>query len=426
MRVAVVAVLVGCAYATPQTFSAGRQWTFPLVDPLRDSKLVTTMLVDGRGPFLVVLDPEARQTLVDREVVTDNWGERVKAPVDLNNIVLGELTVATLSVGVNDRDGKFDIEGRRIAGVIGRDVLADSLGFGFDRDRGVAWLAREVAPGNGTPLHFRDDRGLRVAQATLGGKTVAFALELGETASQLRRTLWEVDGLHPHQTSGSVIDHFGGHRDIAELGVAGALRVDTTDRDGLGFVVYDAGSGAGIWSSVDGTLGLDFFRPFVVTAAWPDKIVYLSRRTGSDADVTARLGRWGRQLLDACASPGCVALTLVRHERDDGSERVQRTVPRGWLADLTDGPPATFTFHAARDAISDGNDLQVVIAATAKDGHPLPLIEVDLPATAQTATAPADPRYDGATFKLEDVSPFPRFCGRGVVGCIMIEPAPAP
>ena len=33
--------------------------------------------------------------------------------------------------------GTFDREGRRIHGVIGRDIIADSLVFGFDRDQGV-------------------------------------------------------------------------------------------------------------------------------------------------------------------------------------------------------------------------------------------------------------------------------------------------
>ncbi len=422
-RSLLAALLVGCFNLPPDSFSAGKVWTFPLVDPLRDSKLMTTMMVDGRGPFLVALDPEAKQTTVDREVVSDNWGEKVKSPADLSNVVIGDLTVATLQVLVDDRDGKLDAEGRRVFGVIGRDVLTGALAFGFDRDRGIAWLSRtgEVESSHATPLHFRVDHDRRIVDATIGGKPVAFGLELGEVESQLRHALWDAMGLRASTTVGVMVDHTGVRRDITELGIAGELRVDATARDGLGFVAYDGSDG-------DGLLGLDFFRPFVVTASWPNKVLYIAKRSGSDGDVTARLGRWGRQLLDACSSPGCVRLQLVRHERDDGSERVDltRRGVRGWLADLTAGPPATFTLQATRDQISAGNDLQVVISANGSDGSLLPRIEVDLPGAAETATAPADARYDGATFTLVDVSPFPRFCGRGVSGCIMIEAPAAP
>src|SRR5579883_399515 len=158
-RLILAAALVGCLNLPPQTFSAGKVWTFPLVDPLRDAKLLTAMMVDGRGPFLVVLDPETAQTTVDRDIVSDSWGEKVKPTVELSNVVLGDLTVATLTAAVADREGKLDDQGRRIFGVVGRDVLTESLAFGFDRDRGIAWLSRvsEIDVGAAAPLPFRVD-----------------------------------------------------------------------------------------------------------------------------------------------------------------------------------------------------------------------------------------------------------------------------
>ena len=41
--------------------------------------------------------------------------------------------------------GYYDTEQRHINGILGRDVIADSLVFGFDRDQGVAMLSTSAA-----------------------------------------------------------------------------------------------------------------------------------------------------------------------------------------------------------------------------------------------------------------------------------------
>lgn len=421
MRRLAIMVMAGCVYAPPQSFSSGTRWTFPLVDPLRDGKLLVPVTVDGRGPYLFAIDPEAAQTALDREVVTDNWGQPLDPKITVANVVIGTLTISELDgVVVDDKNGKFDGDGRRVFGVIGRDVLTDQLAFGFDRERGIAWLQRfdDFHAGSALPLRYEDAHGERVVTASLGATAVRLAIELGDMPSQLRRDRWDACKLDPKPAHGQVVDHAGARRDVTEIGVAAGVEVGGLHRDGLGFLVYDGSSRA------DGTLGLDFFRPFVVTLAPPAKALYLARRAPSPDSDRARLARWGTQMLDACKAVGCVTVEVVRTERDDGSERVDLGAGvAAWRAGLTNGPSEIVTFQATRDPASAGNDLQVVLAATGSDGRELPRLEVELPAGVDAAAAPGDARYAGATLRVVDVSPFPRACPGRATGCIERDPS---
>nr|HEX4315704.1 hypothetical protein [Kofleriaceae bacterium] len=422
-RPLVLALLAGCIYVPPASFSSGSRWTFPLVDPLRDSKLIVPVTVDGRGPYLFALDPDAKQTTVDRDVITDNWGEPLKPTVDLANLVIGDLTVSELlGVAVADKNGKLDSDGRHIAGVIGRDVITDQLAFGFDRERGIAWLQRfdEFKPGAALPLKYDSQHGDRVVTAQIGGTPVTLAIELGDVASELRRARWDACKLAPRPMVGELVDHLGVRRDVTELGIASSVQAGPLRRDGLGFIDFEAASRS------DGTLGLDFFRPFVVTLAEQHKTVYVTSRQASPDNDKARLNRWGTQMLDACKAKGCVTVDVRRVELDDGSERVQSTPRLVWLAGLTTGPSERFVFQATRDPAATGNDLQVVLDARGADGGELPRLEVDLPAGVDTAAAPADARYLDAALAVVDVSPFPRSCPGRAAGCVVREPSAAP
>jgi len=49
-------------------------------------------------------------------------------------------------------------------------------------------------------------------------------------------------------------------------------------------------------SNVDGSLGLDFFRPYAVYADWDSHTFLLKPRGDAASTTTARLGRWGAAL----------------------------------------------------------------------------------------------------------------------------------
>src|SRR5262249_36639729 len=145
MRLVALAVLaIGCVRAAPATFSAGDRWTFTLVDPLDDGRLLVPVVVGG-GLHVFALDPEAPRTIVDRQVVPTDASpacdptstgsmldsresacpqtRRGAVPddsdVELAKLGLGDLTVERLRVHVV-APHTLDTRERRIAGIIGR------------------------------------------------------------------------------------------------------------------------------------------------------------------------------------------------------------------------------------------------------------------------------------------------------------------
>src|SRR5580765_904840 len=70
MRSVLFALVVsGCAIGAPPGFSEGDSWTFALVEPLAEGRLLTPVYVEGRGPYLFAIDPDAPITVADPEVV---------------------------------------------------------------------------------------------------------------------------------------------------------------------------------------------------------------------------------------------------------------------------------------------------------------------------------------------------------------------
>src|SRR4029079_16280601 len=74
--------------------------------------------------------------------------------------------------------GFYAPEARHISGILGRDVIADSLVFGFDRDQGVATLSTTKAftpPPDAIAISYKEMSGGSdtVAGAAGGGALVA-------------------------------------------------------------------------------------------------------------------------------------------------------------------------------------------------------------------------------------------------------------
>ncbi len=147
-------VVAGCSVGAPHGFSAGDRWTFPLVGPLEDGLLVTPATVRGHGPYLFAIDPDANISAVDKQIVDDAQLRTSAGPRIIDETETGQtrlyaelidLQVATLAVARRDvllfPIGYYDTEARHISGILGRDVIADSLVFGFDRDQGIAVLS---------------------------------------------------------------------------------------------------------------------------------------------------------------------------------------------------------------------------------------------------------------------------------------------
>ncbi len=412
-------LLGACAIGSPPGFSEGSTWTFPLVDPLADGKLLTPVWVDGKGPFLFAIDPETRVSVVDGEVFAragiplkpaarvrdQNDTTHPTFGISLPNVKIGDLQISLLYAVTWGRN-MFDADGRRIYGVIGRDVIADSLVFGFDRERGIAWLKTQEAftpPTGAREVHY--SKGVErvsvvndLVKTTINGKTYDLAVDFGRTQSTLRAEHWAEAGLESQPASFTMIDQVGAHRDIDTVGFAAHVDAQGVARDHLGFVKF----GDKRWldnGELEGTLGLDLFRPFAIAADWHHERFYLTPREASPAERTLRLGRWGA-VMDRCPNAGCAAVSLG-------------------------GDANAPELQVVRDPIAMRLPLEITIAATSPTGEHLPTLTANLASEVPGLHVPVDTRYIGATLEVIDASPFPIAC-ESPAQCVIAEQPPRP
>src|ERR1700691_1300668 len=172
LRAGVLLLLGGCVFGAPPGFPSGETWTFPLVDSLADGRLLTPVRIEGQGPYLFELDPSAAITTVDAEIVARANLDGVFSYA-MSDVEIGDLELGTVGVAVVPQHA-FDADGRRIWGVSGSNVIADSLVFGFDRDRAVACLATKDAFHVPAGAHAIDLHSTESATNRSGGRGVTY------------------------------------------------------------------------------------------------------------------------------------------------------------------------------------------------------------------------------------------------------------
>jgi hypothetical protein len=317
--------------------------------------------------------------------------------IELTDIQVGNLTRSLTRVAVVPKPHQFDYNGRRIDGVLGREFIADSLVFGFDRDRGIAWLQTQQAfkpPAGASVLETSKvaDNGAKVIwqpvfdHAKVGGIGVDMHPDFSSEVSQLVAAKWGPAHATPVTANLAIVDSVGITRHVGQLASAD-VTVGDVARQHVVFAPYDDRRFP--LYHLDGTLGLDFFRPFAVAADWHHEKIYLRPRSDTPELRNQRLARWGSEL------------PAVKLD----------------LATSADGPVLM-----VRPATPPAHDLEVVVRATGKAGGALPLLELNLPAGTEGFDAHLDPSYDGAALEIVDSSPFPRTCAT-TQGCLMIESA---
>ena len=453
-RALILILWCGCTVGAPAGFSSGDHWTFPLVGPLEGGLLITPATVHGHGPYLFAIDPDANVTALDAELVQAAGLRSGIGPKRVDESDTGQnrfyaemldLQIADLKVERRDAmvftTGFYDTEGRRISGIIGRDVLADSLVFGFDRDQGIVTLSTVKAfkpPPDATAISYenvfgrsnnvsgkdpppivtnRGSSGLagrasvdaqqaavparlqdkervgvnlpditpmprRLVTAQIGGASFAMHLDLGSTVSQLRQASWTKAGVAPADFKLRVVDEAMTARDITAEGRAAHVAVGGAQSHAT-FAPYI--ERRFIPAVIDGSLGLDFFEPYAVYANWDASMYLLKPRGDAAATTNARLGRWG-SYLPPCAHPGCVTTEL---------------------APFGDGVAIVVT----RDPAATNKDLEILLAVTAAPGKPALRLVVELPRAIDKVAGALSTDYRSAAISVLDVSPFPRDCG---------------
>jgi hypothetical protein len=433
-------VLGGCAAGAPTGFSAGDHWTAPLVGPLENGLLLVPVYVGTAGPYVFALDPDANVSIVDDKIVKEaglrsGQGPRLDDELDHQNehfyAEILELRVGTLYVQNKSalivKTGTYNTNGREVDGVLGRDIIADSLVFGFDRDAGLmtlltqeAWKKQQV---EGTAVHYEllSDRnrtempagrrangmnsggGLdldvvpvsrRITDAMIDGTKFTVHLDFGGLASQLRVRSWEAAKLEAHPMQGMLIDETGTGRPIDKLGTAAQVALGPLTTSNVEFVPYAEQR----WREQDleGALGLDFFMPYTVWANWDSKTIQLVPR--HDAALTARIGRWQMRELSACTTPGCVSTTII-----DPLAKLPPDAPRP-----AQNPGVVVSF--ARDPATAHKPLEALVSVKTADGAKHETLVVSLPADADRAMTHLSGEYAGATLTVLDADPFPRTC----------------
>ncbi len=468
--IAIAAVAASCSIGAPPGFSEGTQWTFPLVDPLDDGLLVTPVFVKGKGPFLFAIDPDANVSIIDERVViaaglridrgytTRLWGEdgerRIRFNAELRDLQVGNLYVEVRRALVVPHE-TLSISGRQIMGVLGRNVIADSLVFGFDRDRGVAWLQAEstfTPPAGSTRLDYSPTStytpitdplvGLRrdepdepgtpsmsgfdgrtgvtdnkaefaIAHVMLGGRDSIVNVQLGSAISRLRGAVADALGVTGPTHTAVEFDAIGARRTLA---VSGSVQVAVGQavNDHVAVARYvDRSELPSNAMFFEGTLGLDFFAPFEVYADWGHHAFYLVPRDPSP-QTALRLGRW--PVLAGCAHPGCVTATVttptapVRPSAPSDAENAAAFLPSAPAA-----PPSILTsvLHVTRDP---GTSMPLEIRLRATEHTDLPDLVVELPAGVRDVLAPMRGAAASAQYEVIDASPFAAACP-GDGGC---------
>jgi hypothetical protein len=459
LALAIAIVGSSCSVGAPPGFSGGTRWTFPLINPLDDGLLVTPVYVKGQGPFLFAIDPEANVTLIDERVaiaahlVTDRgyttrlWGEdgkpRIRFNAELRDVQVGELYVEQRRAVVVPHE-TLSASGRPIMGVLGRNIIADSLVFGFDRDRGVAWLqvASTFTPPPGakridydvtstytpmaTPLPLRtlnaldstpgaivsssragitDNKAeLSFVHAKIDGHDRVLGVQLGSAITRLRAA-----AAAPAKTA-IEYDATGARR---TLGVSGSVQAEAAGAVNDHVAVARYVDRAELPSNArffDGTLGLDFFAPFDVDADWPTHTFYVVPRDPAP-QLALRLGRWPS--LARCAHPGCVTATVAAPSvpaasapPSDAEGFAPTAAPRESAA------PSVFVLHVTRDPDA-AMPLEVRLRARGRSDAPDLIVE--LPAGVRDVLAPL---HDAAQYDVIDASPFAATCPNDG-GCVI-------
>jgi hypothetical protein len=456
MRALLLALaLTGCAVGVPPGFGDGESWSFPLVAPLEDDLLLAPVYLEGRAePVLFMIDPDSAVSSIDNALqnelkpysfqVPNELNERDKrVPVfvaEIKKIRVGELEVSNLRMRVH-KAGTFWAGGRLVRGILGRDVIADSLLFSADRDRGMGMLATQGSlspPPQASEIGYRNFFHRRLATVTVNKRhQFTMHLDLGARTTMLWGEKIRKAGLPKLNVRAEMQDEYGTTWQETFGGLAAMVEVGGARADAVVVVPY--GDRRVDDEDIDGALGQNFFSHFNVTVNWHDRKFWLKRR-GGDIIGTAgeRLRRWGRAF-QGCERPACVKVELVRGEAAPAAG-AETPAPAGTAEAGTPSPtpsppgptatpaspappsgtPALTEIRLVREQRAVAASYEVLLEAVTAEGRSLGLPRLratlagGVPVVSERDLAPD--YAAAATFLVLDASPFPRECERVEAG----------
>ncbi|HUH01578.1 MAG TPA: aspartyl protease family protein [Kofleriaceae bacterium] len=472
--VGLLALVVGsCAVGAPLGFSSGDNWAFPLVAPLEDGEYLVPVKINGKGPYLFMIDSDATVSSVDAAIVSEHELYTVRAQEQLDErdkmvptalaevpkMQIGDqLTVSSMKVHVH-QVGTYQSGGRIVRGILGRDVIADSLVFAADRDTGMAYVATQgkyAAPAGAAQIKYRTQlteagrKRLLLTTATINDSHKAtMHVDLGGRFSQLWQNKMESLKLPKLGVRARTVDELATVREVTFAAMTASVRANDVEVNGVLMLPYEDRRVREI--DADGSLGMNFFAPYNIVANWHKKTLWLTARTADPgAGAKARIQRWGKAF-DGCANLGCATITMQSNAPppapapgaiapdpvpDAPTPDADPAAPEAEQPEAgAPAPPAPpqrimapprYTLVVAREAGAPNAAYDLLVEAVDASGQPLglPSLLVTLPAgRAEVIAADFDPNYrQAATFRVLDASPFPRECDKATGQCVFILP----
>ncbi len=421
-RAGLVALLLGistCVMGAPPGFSSGDVWSFPLVAPFEDGALYAPVKINGKGPYLFKIDPDSPVTSVDAGLrssldlytrrVRDLLDERDRLiPIALAEVItiqVGTLTVRNRRVLVHNV-GSFWAGGRKVRGVLGRDVLADSLIFVANRDRGMGYIAKQgkLAPStDAIKVGYSRAFERRIVTAKVNGKKLTLHLDLGGHTNTLWSSKMGDVGLQPVRLRALQVDEFGTKHLTTVGGISQSIQVGSAVQYGQMFIPYTDKRIRE--TDIDGTIGMNFFAHYNVTANWHKRTFWLQKRaTDAGTFVAERLRRFG-PIFDGCKSPACVSIRVV-----GGPAATASPAPDSMAAPPVPSMPPSLEITVEPMALPR---YEILIEALDGAGKPVGtrLIATLRKGTTTLVERNIDSAFLGAkSFRVIDVNPFPREC----------------
>ncbi len=319
-----------CVVGAPPGFSSGDLWTVPLVAPLENDLLLVPVSINGEGPFLFMIDPDSPTSSIESslqagmKLYASRSASQVQTEEDhlvriifaqVNKLTVGTLSVRNMRLRVHD-DATFWSGGRRVRGILGRDVISDSLIYSFDRDRGKMYIGTQgnlKTPEGSMPLSFsqsfsRHRRYLASIRINKKHK-VTMHLDLGARTSMLWPKLMKKYRMPSIPVQAELVDEYGTRRVVTSGTIAGIIEAKKIVTNAVLMLPYSDKRLEP--EDLDGIIGQNFWSRYNVTVNWHHKKFWVQPRSNRLADLAEeRIGRWGDSL-STCTDPACVKVTLV-------------------------------------------------------------------------------------------------------------------
>lgn len=412
----ITSTLSSCAVGSPPGFSEGNLWSAPIVNPLENGLLIVPVMFKDKGPYLFSVDLDSQFSSIDRGIAAEvslrggfngtlpDERDR-KVPVyyaEVESITVGNLTVRNKALHVH-KMGTFWNEGREIRGLLGKDILADSLISQFNRDDGLLQIATQgnlPSPGVGQDFGYFEEVGdfyrrvapRRVVTAQVNGTPTKVHFDMGSRTSTLRTKTAVALGGVATEVQGVWVDDLGTNHPIKK-----AARVDSVSFAGVekrDVLLIDYPDKRFAENEMKGSIGMDILSALNIWYHPHKGRIHVWPRQALSVATAERIRRWPS--FGACAETGCATIAV------SGSDEAP-------------------VLNVSRDPAAPAGAYGVVLGSLKTPG---PYVYVTIPEGKNEVSWPISPIFSPGELAVLDVAPFPRQCVTTAIGderCIFEE-----